>query len=61
MFSEDYLATISLKTYIAFTCFNPLLVLLPFIVFIALLSFSMNFKFLNFNTISFLFLFFYLI
>ena len=40
--------------YIAFTCVNLLLFLLPFIVFIVLLPFSMNFKFnlgLNFITI----------
>ena len=40
---------------IAFTCVNPLLFLLPFIIFILLLPFSMNFKSkfgLNLNTIS---------
>ena len=40
--------------YMAFTCVNLLLFLLPFIIFIVLLSFSMNFKFnfgLNFITI----------
>ena len=39
----------------AFTCVNPLLFLLPFIIFIVLLPFSLNFEFnfgLNFNTIS---------
>ena len=56
-----------IKTYIAFTCVvnplipggnktvNPLLFLLPFIIFIVLLPFSLNFKSnfgLNFNTIS---------
>ena len=30
---------------IAFTCVNPLLFLLPFIIFFVLISFSMNFKF----------------
>ena len=36
-------------------CVNPVLFLLPFIIFIVLLPFSMNFKFnfvLNFNTLS---------
>ena len=44
------------KTYIAVTCVNPLLFLLPFIIFIVLLPFSINFEYnfgLNFNTISF--------
>ena len=43
------------KTYIAFTCVNPLLSLFSFIIFILLLPFSMNFKSnfgLNLNTIN---------
>ena len=63
-FSEDFLVVvihqyfsfvyIQIKTYIAFTCVNPLLFLLPFI-FIVLLPFIMSFKSnfgLNFYTIS---------
>ena len=44
-----------LKTYIAFTCVNPLLFLLLFIIFIVLLPFSMNFKSnfgFNFSTVK---------
>ena len=44
-------------SYIAFTCVNSLLFLLPFITFIGLLPFSLNFEFnfgLDFNTMSLL-------
>ena len=43
------------KNYIVFTCVNSLLFLLPFIIFIVLLSFIINFRFnffLDFHTIS---------
>ena len=43
------------KKHTAFTWVNPALFLLPFIIFIVLLSFSVNFEFnfgLNFNTIN---------
>ena len=43
------------KKHSAFTCVNPALFLLPFIIFIVLLSCSVNFEFnfgLNFNTIN---------
>ena len=33
------------KTYITFACVNPILFLIPFIIFIVLLPFSMNFRF----------------
>ena len=43
------------KTYIAFTCVNPLLFLLPFIIFIVLLPFTMNSKLnLEYDTIAIL-------
>ena len=64
-FSKDFLVVVidqyfllvhmQRKTYKAFTCVNSLLFLLPLIIFIVLLSFSMNFKpnfGFNFNTIS---------
>ena len=61
-FSEDYLVVIhkyfsfvyiQIKTYIAFTCVNPLLFLLPFIIFIVLLPFTMNSKLnLEYDTIA---------
>ena len=64
-FSEDFLVVvihqyfafvyIQIKAYTTFTRVNPFLFLLPFIIFIVLLPFSMNFKSnfgLNFYTIS---------
>ena len=61
-FNEDFLVVIHqyfLFVYMqrkTFTCVNPLLFLLPFIIFIVLLPFRMNFKSnfgLNFNTKAF--------
>ena len=64
-FSEDFLVVIhqyfafvyiQIKAYTTFTRVNPFLFLLPFIIFIVLLPFGMNFKSnfgLNFYTIVF--------
>ena len=64
IFREDFLVVIhqyfafvyiQIKAYTTFTRVNPFLFLLPFIIFIVLLPFSMNFKSnfgLNFYTIS---------